>query len=216
MMKSLTRRIYIIRSAQHRKGRRNGRPGAARDDWAVQVNRMNPGLASQLASANLTYDDVGATAGILPSGYRHLRVTRPVGAGTEAFGAASSALLSWQVHVRAGLRVTASAAVAEPGALVLLGIGAGPLRVGAPCRVVSTVTEPRQRGFAYGTLPGHPESGEEAFVVEHLDDDSVVFAITAFSRPATIPARAAGPVGHLIQRGVTRRYLDALTDILAT
>ncbi len=75
-----------------------------------------------------------------------------------------------------------------------------------------TVTEARRRGFAYGTLPGHPESGEEAFVVEQHDDGSVVFAITAFSRPATASARAAGPLGLLIQRYVTRRYLDALTE----
>lgn len=50
-------------------------------------------------------------------------------------------------------------------ALVLPGVGAGPLRLRAPCRVVYTVTESRRRGFAYGTLPGHPECGEEAFVI---------------------------------------------------
>ena len=31
----------------------------------------------------------------------------------------------------------------------------GPVR--APCRVVYVVDEPDRRGFAYGTLPGHPE-----------------------------------------------------------
>jgi uncharacterized protein (UPF0548 family) len=80
----------------------------------------------------------------------------------------------------------------------------------APCRVIYTITEPQRRGFAYGTLPGHPESGEEAFTISLRDDGLVVFMITAFSRPATIAARAAGPVGLLIQQHFTQSYLCAL------
>jgi len=182
----------------------------------MQVQAMRAGLAQQLATADLTYEDVGATAGSLPTGYHHVRVSRLLGSGTDAFVAAASALFSWQVHLDAGLRVAASAPVAAPGAVVLLGIGAGPLRIAAACRVVYAVTESRRQGFAYGTLPGHPESGEEAFIIEHRTDDSVVFTITAFSRHATAIARAAGPLGRLIQRRMTRRYLGALRRISGT
>jgi uncharacterized protein (UPF0548 family) len=173
---------------------------------------MSAQLASQLESAHLTYDDVGATRGALPPGYHHLRRSRVLGSGDDAFAAAASALLAWQVQLRAGLRVTASDAVIQPGAVVLLSAGAGLLRLRAPCRVVYTVTEARRRGFAYGTLPGHPERGEEAFVVEQREDGSVVFTITAFSRPATVAARAAGPLGRLLQHYVTQRYLAALAE----
>jgi uncharacterized protein (UPF0548 family) len=38
--------------------------------------------------------------------------------------------------------------------------------------VVWTVDEPNRIGFGYGTLQGHPESGEESFVVSREDDDS--------------------------------------------
>jgi uncharacterized protein (UPF0548 family) len=171
---------------------------------------MSSDLESRLSRAELTYSEVGQTAGSLPAGYHYLRRSAVVGAGSGAFAAAAASLLSWGVHSRAGLRVVASAPTAEPGAVVLLSIGAGPIRIGAPCRVVYTVTEPRRRGFAYGTLPGHPESGEEAFVVEHKPDDAVTFTITAFSRPATATARIAGPLGRLIQRQATSRYLHAL------
>jgi uncharacterized protein (UPF0548 family) len=173
---------------------------------------MSAELAGQLASADLTYAEVGATQGALPPGYHHLRGSRVIGSGPNTFAAAASALLAWQVQLRAGLRVTASSAVAAPGEVVLLGAGAGPLRLRAPCRVVYTVTEARRRGFAYGTLPGHPERGEEAFMVEQREDGRVVLSITAFSRPASRGARAAGPLGRLIQRYVTRRYLEALTE----
>lgn len=177
---------------------------------------MSAELAGQLASADLTYDDVGATAGRLPPRYHHLRMSQQIGSGPDAFASAVPALLGWRVHLLAGLRISASASVAAPGAVVLLGIGAGPLRIRAACRVVYTVTEPRRQGFAYGTLAGHPESGEESFIVEHRNDDTVAFTITAFSRPATAAARAAGPAGRLLQRVVTRRYAGALSTIVAS
>jgi uncharacterized protein (UPF0548 family) len=40
----------------------------------------------------------------------------------------------------------------------------------------------------------------------------VSFTITAFSRPATPLAKAAGPAGHAIQRHLTTRYLRALAS----
>ncbi len=171
---------------------------------------MRAELASQFASAELTYHSAGATKRTLPTGYHHQNAARVIGSGAETFAVAAAELFSWQAHLRAGLRVTASTATAEPGTVVLLGIGVGPLRMRAPCRVVYTITEPQRKGFAYGTLPGHPESGEEAFTISQREDGLVVFTITAFSRPATTAARAAGPLGLLIQRHFTQAYLRAL------
>ena len=88
----------------------------------------------------------------------------------------------------------------------------GRLGLRAPVRVVYVVDEPARRGFAYGTLPGHPESGEEAFVVEISEGGSIVLTITAFSRPATRLARAAGVLGRRVQSRITDRYLSALAD----
>lgn len=176
----------------------------------MRLQAMRAELVSQLASAELTYHDVGATKRTPPAGYHHHKAARVIGNGAEAFDAAAAKLLGWQAHLRAGLRVTASTATAEPGTVVLLGVVAGPLRMRAPCRVVYTITEPQRKGFAYGTLPGHPESGEEAFTISNRDDGLVVFTITAFSRPATIAAHAAGPLGPLIQRHFTQTYLRAL------
>jgi uncharacterized protein (UPF0548 family) len=113
-------------------------------------------------------------------------------------------------RLRAGLTVSASALTARPGTVAILGMGIGPLRLGAPCRVVYAVDQARRQGFAYGTLPGHPESGEEAFIIEHHDDDTVSFTVTAFSRPSTAIARIAGPGGRLIQSWITNRYLRSL------
>jgi uncharacterized protein (UPF0548 family) len=87
---------------------------------------MSEHLTSQLSLADLTYHEVGATRSTLPPGYHHLRRSGVIGSGADAFEAASSALLAWQVQLRAGLRVTASEAIAQPGAIVLLSVRAGP------------------------------------------------------------------------------------------
>ena len=83
----------------------------------------------------------------------------------------------------------------------------------APCRVVYIVDEPDRFGFAYGTLPGHPEQGEEAFVVAKADDGAVRFTITAFSRPKEALARLGGPVTRFVQKRATKAYLDAMAQL---
>jgi uncharacterized protein (UPF0548 family) len=179
-------------------------------DQVMPLIAMDAGTAARLRGAELTYGQVGQTAGALPADYHHLRRAAVLGTGSRLFGEAADSLLTWQAHLRAGLTVSASTPAAEPGTVVLLGVAAGPTRISAPCRVVYVVQDRGRRGFAYGTLPGHPECGEEAFILERHEDDTVTLTITAFSRPATLLAKAAGPVGRAIQRHITRRYLLAL------
>jgi uncharacterized protein (UPF0548 family) len=101
------------------------------------------------------------------------------------------------------------------GMTAVLRIPLGPFHVSAPLRVVYVIDEPRRVGFAYGTLHGHPESGEEAFVVEHREDDSVWLMIRAFSRPANGMYRLASPVLRANQAKFTKRYLRALHPVSA-
>ena len=160
--------------------------------------------------APLSYAEVGATRGPLPPAYHHVRERAPIGTGAEAFASAAADLFRWEVQRRAGLRVTPSAPTVAAGVVAVLRLGRGLAAVRAPIRIVHVVDEPDRRGYAYGTLVGHPERGEEAFVVERDATGSVFLTITAFSRPATLLARAGGPVSRLAQRRVTRRYLRAL------
>lgn len=172
---------------------------------------MRPGPAVEgLHQAHLTYAEVGQTRGSMPSGYHHLRRRVVVGVGAERFEEAAQAVLGWDMHRRAGVSVRPSSESVVEDAVAVLRLGWGRIGVNAPVRVVYVVDEPRRRGFAYGTLPGHPESGEEAFVVELQDDDEVTFTISAFSRPSTLLARAGGPISRRIQSWITRRYLRAV------
>ena len=160
-----------------------------------------------LATLQLTYQEVGATAGPLPDGYHHVRKSAVIGHGRPRFEQAAARVMRWGMLRGAGVRVDASSEVAAVGSEVLVGLG--PLH--APCRVVYVVDDADRRGFAYGTLPGHPESGEELFAVRYDPaTDQVNADVVAFSRHATWWSRLGSPVTSLAQRVITTRYLTAL------
>lgn len=162
---------------------------------------------SDLAGLELTYDEVGATAGPLPADYHHVEESAVIGRGRRRFEEAGDAVMRWGMLRGAGVRVDASSEVAEVGSEVVVGVG--PVR--APCRVVYVIDEPDRRGYAYGTLPGHAESGEELFSVRFDPATDQVYAeVRAFSRHGTWWSRLAAPVTSLMQRIITRRYLTAL------
>ncbi|CCH16835.1 DUF1990 family protein [Micromonospora lupini] len=148
--------------------------------------------------AELTYPEVGRTRhGALPDGYHHLRHRTPLPAG--CFEVAAEAVLTWRLHRAAGVRMRTDATRATEGVLVTAGLGVGPARLWGPCRVVWSESSPTLAGFGYGTLPGHPERGEEAFVVGRDDAGAVWFEIRAFSLPDRWFTRAAGPTVQAAQ-----------------
>ena len=162
---------------------------------------------SSVGKLPLTYPEVGATGEALPGGYHHLNASARIGAGRPRFERAADTVMHWGMQRGAGLGVQASAEKAAVGVVVVVRIGF--LR--APCRVVYVVGEPDRRGFAYGTLPGHPESGEELFTVRYDPAGRGVYAeVRAFSRPATWWSRLGLPITRLAQWIVARRYLRGI------
>ncbi|MFP5282574.1 MAG: DUF1990 family protein [Actinomycetes bacterium] len=179
-------------------------------------SRKTPALLSaeevdRLRAASFTYAEVGVTLGrSAPAGFAELRVAGRVGAGRADFDRAVDALFGWRMHPRAGVGVRAAEPRIGVDTVAVLRLGLGPASLHAPVRVVYLIEEPRRRGFAYGTLPGHPEAGEEAFVVSRRADNAVVFEVVAFSRPASRLTRLGGPVARIAQRVAARLYLQAL------
>lgn len=171
--------------------------------------QLDKSRAAELQRASFSYAEVGATASdSLPPGYRHL--TRSRSLPGRGFTECVEALMTWRVHEAAGLRVEASSMRAEKDAVLLMRLGIEVASLKVPCRVVYVLDEPSRAGFAYGTLPGHPESGEELFAVERDDAGRARIVVRAFSRPATRLARLSGPANHWAQSLIANRYLAAL------
>jgi uncharacterized protein (UPF0548 family) len=164
-----------------------------------------------LAAAPLTYAEVGASrADRMPDGYAHREFSAVVGTGPEAFERAVDAVFDWRMQRAVGLRVRASGSPREAGTVVVLTAGLPRFGYDIPCRVVWSQTTGPEQGFGYGTLPGHPESGEECFLVSTAEDGSVVFRTRVFSRLASPLARLGGPVSRAVQGAALRRYVGAV------
>lgn len=155
-----------------------------------------------------SYPEVGASRGPEPAGYNvdHNRVL--LGSGEEAFARARSALRSWRMFDLDWCRLYPHDAPVEVGttvAVLVRHFGFWSLNA---CRIVYLLDERggRQRyGFAYGTLAGHAEVGEERFSVEwDGTDGSVWYDLYAFSRPGHLLARAAYPLSRALQRRFAR------------
>ncbi|MGY1914517.1 DUF1990 family protein [Blastococcus sp. SYSU DS0973] len=161
--------------------------------------------------APLTYAEVGATGSpVLPAGYHSAEHSAVVGTGPAAFERAAAAVLDWRAQRGAGFRVRADGPAGAPGTVVVLTAGLPRFGYDLPCRVVWAGTEVDERGFAYGTLPGHPESGEERFTVRLTPEGDVVYRIRVFFRLASPAARIAGPLSLALQRLGTARYVSTI------
>ncbi|PYH01852.1 DUF1990 domain-containing protein [Arthrobacter stackebrandtii] len=132
-----------------------------------------------------------------------------LGAGEELWQRVRSDVLQWKVKTRSGFTVDTPGPVAEGQRLNVTAAFLG-VRVLEPVEVVAVVDEADRAGFAYRTLPGHPVSGEEAFIVHRVGDE-VHLTIRSLTRAAPQqPWRALFPVLKVVQRRVRRRYLRAL------
>jgi uncharacterized protein (UPF0548 family) len=165
--------------------------------------------------AELTYADVGATVrGERPGGYRHDRWEVDLGPDEDGrFERCGAAVLGWAAQRGAGIRIVPDQPVVPDLTFVLvlrLPLGF----VLATARVVHVAQDDECIGFAYGTLPSHPEEGEEIFLVRR-SDGRVTFEVAAFSRPRDPLARLGAPITRWLQVRTNRTYLDALRRIAA-
>ncbi len=168
----------------------------------------------------LTYDAVGATRPDAAAwdeqvpGFRPLETTVVIGHGEADWQRACAAVLAWGVKTRSGFAVVApdggGAREVRAGEDWTLVARVGPLRVREPVRVVEVVRTEERCGFAYGTRPGHPVSGEEAFVVHRGAGGEVSLTMRSLTRPGTGAWRAAYPALLVAQRVYRRRYARAL------
>ena len=176
------------------------------------TRRGNLGAALALLEESLarepTYDSASP-----PAGLHRTHREAVLGSGRQVFERCCTALATFDMHRRAGLRAWASDPRAGAGTTVVLAMPLGPLWALAPCRVVRRIDEDDRQGFAYATLPGHPERGIEDFVVERRPDDSVWLLISALSEPGSWVTRMAGPVGAALQRRATERYVTAMQSV---
>jgi len=149
-------------------------------------------------------------------GFRSYERTVWLGQGRDLWDAASSIILAWGIKTRSGFKVESvpsGTTSARVGVDYRLTAALGPFTLREPVRVVAVVDEPDRCGFAYGTLEGHPVSGEEAFVVHRDGAGAVWLTLRSLTRRGHGRWRLAFPVVLVAQHWYRRRYLRALRNI---
>jgi len=124
-------------------------------------------------------------------------------------GVAASTLRAWAPHDGIRARILPPGARLQLGTTVLVVAPFGPFEMAVPNRVVAIIDDGDRYGFAYGTLPGHAEAGEESFVAQQIAPSRLRLTVRVHARPATRAARLGAPVVRLIQQAAIRQYLAA-------
>ncbi len=174
-------------------------------------------LVSQ-KSLKFSYYNVGYSRQGTPPGFNcdHNRIQ--LGSGRQTFERAITAVKQWKMFQMPWVQLCWPGAPIETGAVVGVLVSHLGLWSLNACRIVYVIDEQGavdRFGFAYGTLPGHAERGEERFSVEyHSDDGSVWYDLFAFSRPGPL-ARLAYPVARSLQRRFARDSKFAMRDAVS-
>jgi len=170
-------------------------------------------LLASVTDLDVTYKEVGQSfSDVCPSGYQPGHYVMELGKSEGTFERAVAALEAWGSHQTRWTKVFPEFPSIVVGESVIVMIGFNTLSIAAPCRIVRVVDDEDRFGFAYGTLPGHPEQGEESFLITRSSDGSVTFVIKSFSRPQGKALRLASPISQLIQSRVTKQYLNAMEN----
>lgn len=148
---------------------------------------------------------VGATSRpAAPPGYDHDFNQAQLGHGVACLEAAKAGIKAWAMFPDSWTRLYPWPASIEEGMVVLVLFRLFGLWWINSCRIVYTFEEDHLFGFAYGTLPGHVERGEERFWVEMEEGGTVWYRIRAFSRPAMWLTKISYPLARRFQRRFVR------------
>ncbi len=159
----------------------------------------------------LNYQEAGGTRDQLPSsGYTVDRYSICLGNGKAAYDRAVGAIRGLHMWDFGWVQICWPTTQVEVGSVLATctrQLGVWFLNA---CRIVYLIEEERRFGFAYGTVEGHIEYGEERFTVEWRADDSVWYEILAFSRPAHWLMKLAYPYMRRVQRRFGADWLQAI------
>lgn len=152
-----------------------------------------------------SYSPAGITRNPPASGYNidHNRVQ--LGSGLQCFTNAIAAIQKWKMFDISWVHLFWNDTPVQTGATVAVVVRHLGFWSMNACRIVYVVEENNEQqryGFAYGTLPGHAERGEESFTVEwNKQDGSVWYDIFAVSKPGPLAM-----MGYVYSRRLQKRF----------
>ena len=166
-----------------------------------------------LARTRPTFERTGLTRTPGPetlAGYDHDYHACILGEGQRVFDAARELMRQWRVFPTPWCVPEPVNAPLRAGTDLVVMMHIFGLWWWSPSRVAYVIDEPQRFGFAYAPLPGHPETGEERFLLERLPDGRVRYSIRAYSHPSNLLTR----LGYYVIRTYQRRFVrDSMAQL---
>lgn len=173
---------------------------------------------NEQAKLDFTYENVGSTSATPPAGYVVDHTRQKLGQGEAVFEITKQAMQQWQPFQLGWVAPYSIETPITKGEVVVVVARVLGLWWLNACRIVYTIDEqnPNKFGFAYGTLPGHAESGEERFMIEIGDAGNVWYDILAFSQPNHWLTRLGYPLARRMQKRFARGSVAAMQQAVSS
>lgn len=169
-----------------------------------------------LESAKIyTYPEVGATKTTetfahYDNDYNFIEL----GKGTAIWQKAKVVLQNWQHFPLPWTKIYPNTTELKEGTVVVVMFRLFGIWWRNSARIVYTFDEPNRFGFAYGTLPGHIEMGEEVFWIEQDKTGMVSYHIKAFSKPRFWLAKIGYPIARFYQRKFAKESKETMQKLV--
>jgi len=164
-----------------------------------------------------SYREVGATRHEeTPPGYKIDHNRLRLGDGEAVYLRAVAALRNWKQFDLGWVTIVPAGTPVEVGRIVAVQASTFGFWSLSAARIVYIIEDEgpvRRFGFAYGTLPNHVECGEERFMIEWLEDNSVWYDIYAFSHPEHPLVRLGFPIARKLQKRFAKESLATIARV---
>jgi uncharacterized protein (UPF0548 family) len=140
----------------------------------------------------------------VPVGYDSDHNCVCLGSGEAVFRHACAQMRAWRTFPSPWTEIYPKNAPLVKGQVVVVLFHLFGLWWRSSARIVYVIDEERRFGFAYGTLPGHIERGEERFLIEWHPDDTVWYDLRSFSKPRLWFVQLGYPIVRRLQKRFVR------------
>jgi len=133
-------------------------------------------------------------------GFDYDTIRVKLGSGKKVFDIGKQAIRNWIMFPKKWTKLYPSSptiAIGETVAVSAKYMGLWWVNV---ARIAYVIDDMEVYGFAYGTLPGHHEKGEELFRIRMDENETVYFEIIAISKPNTLIAKLSFSLIRSLQK----------------
>jgi len=158
----------------------------------------------------LSYSEIGLSTELhFPKNYNHDRNQIVIGKGIDVFEKARHLIQAYR-HFPTTWAFVHAESIPHPGHSVSVIFRQLGLWWINGARIIKVIDRPNFYGFSYGTLSNHVEKGEELFFTEILSDETVIYGISAYSRPRFWGARLIKPYARSQQKRFVRESMQLM------